>query len=370
MTEEKLLSERHRFKEDYMPYQLSSLQQNARRLFLDYVHKKNQYISIKKCPYCGDDSFTKISEVERRGLPSEIVICNSCDGCFKAKILNSQMNAYHYEKISYSLRGKEISEDIIKKLFENRVKSFAYPRYHFITHFIDLIPGRDTVVELGCNDGANLLPWFKNNFKVAGYDLDPRMVTFGRKKGLNLIHGDLIEFQSSRLKAKLIILSHVLEHVSDVNTMLQGLVETLQSDGYVFIEVPGLIFQGVRNSLSYFDVEHNYYFDMNSLTLLLKKHGFKIIYADQYIRIICTPEQNVSIPAGKGSPVSFRGMKAGLMKLLIEIMNFKSGKNYDLLKKGESNNVRTSVLKKLQSLYFVYFYSSIVKHMEKNEGRK
>lgn len=366
MITEQLLGTRYRYKEGHIPYGLTQSQKDARILFLDEIHKKNRYIFITKCPYCGNNNFTKISEIDARGLPSDIVICDSCSGCFKLTILDSEANRYHYENISYVLRGKELSDNAIEKLFWNRVRLFAYPRYYFISNFIDLKPNNDLITEFGCNDGANLFPWHKERFIVLGIELDSKMVEFGQGKELNLIYGDLLNYNFVNKKPKLIILSHFLEHVIDVNVVLNRLFEVLQPEGYLFIEVPNIKGQGLGNPLNYFDVEHNYYFDLRSLTGLLKKHSFKILYSDEYTRLLCTPAQNESASGSKTVPRSLDKVKAYLVKMVIDKLDSKDEKLYDLLKKAEASNLKIKILNKLQSLYFKYHYSSIIKAEQKN----
>lgn len=366
MITEKLLSERYRFKEDYVPYQLLQSQKDARKLFLDNIHKKNEYVIMTECPYCNNNSFIKISEIERRWLPSEIVICKSCDGCFKLNVMSLRANEYHYEKISYILRGKEISDDAIEMLFWKRVKSYAYPRFNFILSFIELKPERDLVAEFGCNDGANLYPWHERGFNALGIELDNEMVEFGKRKGLNLIYGDLLDYNFSEKNPGLIILSHVLEHVRDCNGVLEKLHEVLKPDGCLFIEVPGIKSHGLRNPLLYFDVEHNYYFDLNSLSKLLKRHAFKLIYADEYVRVLCTPNQEKSIiKASKKVPVSLKRIIASVLKKFVDVLSFKREDLYDLLKKGEGNSFRIRILNKIQAMYFHYYYSYICVSNEK-----
>lgn len=361
MITERLLSNHSRFNRDYIPNQMLPAQREARELFLSEIHDKEKYIRITECPSCGKDNFTKISGIERRYLPVEIVICDFCDFCFKSLVLNPEANKYHYSKISYTLRGKDNTETAKEKLFEERVKLFAYPRYYFITNFLKLKPDEDLIVELGCNDGANLFPWYENGFNVFGIDLDPEIVEFGKKIGLNLIYENSLTYDFGQRKPKLIILSHFLEHVEDVNKVLQRLYEVLMPDGFLFIEVPGIRSHGLRNPQMYFDIEHNYYFDLGSIERLLKKYLFKVICADEYIRVLCTPEQNKYIPVSRDEHLSVNKIKAGFLKKFIDMMNLQERRLYDLLKEGESNSFKSKVLSKLQALYFHYYYLQFCK---------
>ena len=354
---EKLLNEHYRFREDFIPSHLTSSQRDARRHYLEEIHRKGRYSVITQCPYCGHGNFTKISEIDARALPSSIVVCDLCGGCFKNEIMSSDGNRYHYEHISYLLRGKSISTDAIESTFAERVKKFAYPRYHFISHFIDLDPRDDVIAEFGCNDGANLFPWHEKRFTTIGVELDSKMVEFGKKIGIDIVCGDFSSFSLAR-KPKLIILSHVLEHVSDINAVVARLGEILAPDGFLFIEVPGLRVQAVGDALRYFDVEHNYNFDFSSLKILLERCGFKLIYGDEYARLLCTPSRNNFTVTRGRMPVSAHKIKAAFLKKCIESLSGNSRKIYDVLKESAHRSLKTRLLGKMYMLYFGCYYSS------------
>lgn len=359
MITEHLLSNRYRFSEDNIPAELSDSQRNARELFLMEIHNKRRYIYVETCPFCGHRSFKKISEIEKRGLPSNVVICELCDGCFKSEIMDPEANRLHYESISYLLRGKRLDNDFMEGLFEKRVKEFAWPRYHFLAHFLNLRPGRDLIAEFGCNDGANLMPWKDEGFDVIGIDMDPNVVGLGRKKGLELVHGDLMQHDFARRRPSLIILSHVLEHVSDVNATLDRLTSVIDPDGYLFIESPGIRVHGLRDPLSYFDIEHNYNFDLGSLCRLFASRSLRVLYGDEHVRVICTPSAFAKLAIRKGGSASFSGAIAATCRKCVSFVSPKNWKLLELLIAGENNDLRMVLLSKLQTLYSRCYYRSV-----------
>lgn len=339
MVKEMLLGGGYRFDAGSFPASLSASQKDARQLFLDEIHAKGRYLPVDKCPFCGASNFVKISERDARGLPSEIVICDSCGGCFKSKILAPEANRYHYENISYILRGKDRSPEAVEKLFNRRVKDFAYPRYSFIRHFVKLEPGKDLIVEFGCGDGANLVPWKKDGFRVLGIDFDPGMVEFGRGKGLDLVVSDFMTYDFAGRRPRLVILSHLLEHAADVNAVLKRIYSVLDPHGYLFIEVPGIRGQGLGKPLFSFDVEHNFYFELKSLSGALGRNLFGMVYGDEYIRVLCRPAPAATMDFSRGNEA---GPKA-----------------LDLLKEAEAGSIRTRLLNKFNGAYFKFYYSML-----------
>jgi len=365
---EKLLGPGYKFLTERVPDALTREQKQARQVFLGEIDSKGGYIQVDSCPYCGAKEFTKISEADGKGLPAEIVICDSCGGCFKSKILDPEANRFHYEKISYMLRGKYPSKQAIEKLFAQRVIEFGYPRYYFIRHIVDLKAGRDMIMELGCGDGANLLPWKDNGFQVAGIEFNSKMEEFGENNGLKILSGDFMDMDLGKMKPRLIILSHFLEHVSDINAVLKKIYGMLAPEGYLFIEVPGIRGQGLGKPLNSFDVEHNYYFDLKALSGVLEKHSFRIAYSDEYIRMVCGAGIGTSAKAPQTIPFSIKGLIAGIAKVLIKAADPGISFLEATLREGERNSLRIKVLNRLQAVYFKNYYDSMISG-EKNGKR-
>ena len=301
--------------------------------YLSEFHKPENYIVIKKCPYCDFDSFMNIAYVDRHGLPCNIVICNACNGCFKSSILTPEVDRRFYEHLSYLLRGKSLSETDMEKLFWERVANLAWPRFYFISYFLKLNPQEDSVYELGCNDGANLFPWHEQGFETVGIEIDPRMAEFGRKKGLNIICDNFFNFKSVVKKPKLIILSHVLEHVDDIKACLQYLREIISPTGYIFIEVPGIKSQGFGNMSNYFDIEHNFNFDLRSLSEMVKKYSLSVLYGDEYICLLCTPSKK-NLINGQFNFFDIAQWKALFFKACIRRIDENPKNLYSFLKEG------------------------------------
>jgi hypothetical protein len=65
-----------------VPGSLSAGQKSAREEFLEEIDSKELYIPLERCPYCGNETCTQISETDARGLPCDIAVCDACGGCF------------------------------------------------------------------------------------------------------------------------------------------------------------------------------------------------------------------------------------------------------------------------------------------------
>src|SRR5262249_53528264 len=74
-----------------------------------------------------------------------------------------------------------------------------------------------------------------------------------------------------------VVMSHVLEHIEDVNAEMRGLCTILKPRGTLFIEVPN----GSGHHLLPFDdnISHIHFFSPTSLARLLAAHGITIVAA-------------------------------------------------------------------------------------------
>jgi hypothetical protein len=110
------------------------------------------------------------------------------------------------------------------------------------------------------------------------------------------------------------------------------------SKGKVFIEVPGARVHGIRKPLSGFDVEHNYYFDLGSLSGVLEKNGFSKDYGDEFIRVMCS--STCARPAAFPAKPGYRRLG-------------------DIMRDAEEGRLRIKLLDKFNNVYYRLRYAAI-----------
>lgn len=345
---EKILSSRYLFDEDRIPDGFTETQALARKVFLEEIHKKNRYVHREGCPFCGGTKATRVSQVKRWALPADIVICDRCDGCFQRSVLDREAARRYYEEISPALGGKGVSDDEMRQLSSKRAGLFGYSRYDLISHFIKLDPEKDLIMELGCGDGSNLVPWKDHGYHTVGMDLDRRAVESPRGRELGLVYGDSFGPMISKFgRAGLVILSHALGYVDDVDALLKLLYEVIRPNGYIFIETPSVRYWNLYDLL----VEYNYYFDLGSLDGIMERNGFKKIYANEYIHAIYTPRDNNAPAANPSMPFSLPAVKASLANKLIDIVHLRNERLHDVLNKRETGDIKVRIADRLQRIY-------------------
>ena len=112
----------------------------------------------------------------------------------------------------------------------------------YIKEVIGHIP--DKVLEVGCGEGGNLLPFAEASCRVMGVDIDATRIeqarTFfaQRHQQGQFIATDIFQLKDKATNFPLILLHDVIEHIRDKERFFSGLQEHLSADGAVFVGFP------------------------------------------------------------------------------------------------------------------------------------
>ena len=255
--------------------------------------KNLKTVSYESCPQCGHNEASTVSEVDRTGFFCDTVICNNCELVFNDSYLSDENNYYK------ELWGKD-RWGVAEKSFINRTNpdAFSWKRFAYVLSKIEeKFYKIKSVMEIGCGDGCNLFPYHLAGKKVTGFDFDETYLSPGRKKGMNLINGN---FSDSNDKYDLIMLIHTFEHMQNLDEVVKNVFNTLNEEGYVYVEVPGIRnwnmtsknslicdgFMSSNNFLSYIQYQHNFHFDFEHLLTFWQRNGFQFVYGDEWARLI------------------------------------------------------------------------------------
>ena len=259
------------------------------------LRNKNFFCKIEKCPVCFSKNNIKISNTDRYGCYYPLVCCNQCSLLFsKLKIKEDKLSDYY----SHFANTIKINNNTAIKAFQSRtsLKYYSFDRFHWISRFINN-NYVNSVFEFGCSDGANLFPFFKNGSNVLGVDFNEIRVNAGKNKGLNLISINSENETAIYLKKNkfdLIIVSHVIEHLTDIYSTMKMLLDNTKIDTYFFFETPGVdyVFDDAdfdkypkdKNLMGYLQFEHLYFFSEKYLNSLFKIFGLKKIKSNSLYR--------------------------------------------------------------------------------------
>jgi SAM-dependent methyltransferase len=240
--------------------------------------------ALSRCPGCeADEEPWLLSVVERMGLPHRTVLCGCCGLSYASPRMTPASLQRFYAGLYWRLEQHE-------KVFVDTPESFARGNAIFNATSA-FIPKGGVVVEPGCGTGHNLAPFHRAGYRVFGFDPDARCIAFAR----DVLHldarlGGLNEALAAGLRADLLILSHVIEHLPDPPAVLRLTKEALNPAGVLYVEVPGLrnledpSYSG--DLLSYLQIAHLYNFTRRPLTTMIENAGFNVAMADETARVV------------------------------------------------------------------------------------
>lgn len=142
---------------------------------------------------------------------------------------------------------------------------------------------KGTLLDVGCGIGTFLYLARENGWETRGIDPSKSGSTFAQEiHKLDVQCGDIFDADLPESHFDVVTLYHVLEHISDLNPFLSELRRILKSKtGTLVIEVPNggsLQSRLQKSDWPYVHPQdHLYYFSVNSIGKLLRKHGFRDI---------------------------------------------------------------------------------------------
>lgn len=126
--------------------------------------------------------------------------------------------------------------------FEEQVRTARKYYIPYINKHIGVIP--DKVLEVGCGEGGNLLPFAELGCDVTGVDMaisrieQARSFFAVRKRKGTFIPANIFQLEELHQLFPLIIVHDVIEHIEDKEQFLSDLRKFLTPDGVIFIGFP------------------------------------------------------------------------------------------------------------------------------------
>ncbi len=132
-----------------------------------------------------------------------------------------------------------------RKYFQEQVHTTSKYVIPFIRE-VFAINEQTSVIEIGCGEGGNLKPFLDMGCHVTGIDISPRKIELAHtfldnpdyENRLRLIAEDIYKNQDTALKADLIIMRDVIEHIIDQERFMDFLKQFLIPGGKVFFAFP------------------------------------------------------------------------------------------------------------------------------------
>jgi SAM-dependent methyltransferase len=228
--------------------------------------------AVDKCPLCQNPDYKFFYYTIVQSIPCFLVRCSLCSFVFLARRILGDRSEYFYNNIYRE--DRDINN--VEQVYERGVRRGSGLKKFLREKNIEV--SNSSIGEFGCGYGGLLGALREDGAEVMGYDIDQIAVDFGRTKGLDLFHAD--EWLGHTKRFDLIVLSHVVEHIYDLDHFVESVKKRIKPDGIIFIEVPGIQSPKVKSRKYSAQVGHLHYFDKVTLTMLMERHGFRCLYVD------------------------------------------------------------------------------------------
>jgi SAM-dependent methyltransferase len=133
------------------------------------------------------------------------------------------------------------------------------------------------VLEIGPGPGTFANEWLKENRKSTYYAIETDVSLHENLKKQGIILIDENDIKDYNNNFDIIVISHVLEHVSNPLEFLNSFLFLLQDNGYLFIEVPCKDWEHKD-----IDEPHLLFFDKKPMIKLAKKLKTEIVYLEYF----------------------------------------------------------------------------------------
>jgi 2-polyprenyl-3-methyl-5-hydroxy-6-metoxy-1,4-benzoquinol methylase len=142
------------------------------------------------------------------------------------------------------------------------------------------------LLDIGCGTGEFLTAAKATGIRCSGIEPSNHAATVATSRGHTVWHGSIEDVPAQPSSVEAAHCSHVLEHVPDAHRFLERLANLLVPGAPVYLEVP-LQFDGIldrlqklrwkRMQFTVHSIHHHFFFTPDSLTRLLREHGFEIM---------------------------------------------------------------------------------------------
>lgn len=238
---------------------------------------------------CGKEADAEdvlLAEKDMWGVPLETIVCKAC-GLIRSRTIfePGAMQAFYeqeYKSIYYNSTAPN------ERLFNGQRQRGA--GFLALLQAQQLLAEVERVFDCGCGMGGTLFPFKAQGKQVSGCDFGTAFITYGQDKGLDLYHGSLDIQKTPPNSQDLVILAHVMEHFSDIETELQSVIALVAPGKFLLVEVPGLYANDPYKNYPAWHLQKGHvvnFFYKDFLHNFFSGLGLEVVYGDERCTFIC-----------------------------------------------------------------------------------
>jgi len=231
------------------------------------------------CAVCDSPRNSLFLKKERSGVTFNLVQCAECGLVYVNPRLED--SRYHdvyegdwYPNFDFNQHIKEIEE----------TKEFYKERYERRLSDVERFVRGGRILDVGCQLGFFLDIARRRGWQTFGVEMATKSVQYGRTVlGLAVSQGQLTDTSFENNFFDAVSLQHVLEHVPNIHEFLAELHRILRPGGCLLVEVPNIESREFQKYGVQWGIikpeQHLYYFSRHTLSKILNRFGFKIVFA-------------------------------------------------------------------------------------------
>lgn len=265
------------------------------------IHEYSKFgLEDRDCVLCGRHDYSLVSQCDRFGFGLSKAICNNCGVVQTNPRLKPEFHSVFYKDMYRPLYKGGKSRVNYEKMTLKQGRRGKQIVGFLKTQMRNTDFSKYALVEIGCSNGG-VLDAMRPHFREAwGCDLDEEAIDWGRE---NLDLDLTVAAMPEKLKPKgprLVMFSHVLEHVYDPLETLRQVRSLVTGDDLLYVGVPGinLVHDGAYgHDLSvYFHIGHVTDFSQGTFNVLAARAGFETLYVDETIEAIMRKSDSKELP--------------------------------------------------------------------------
>ena len=246
--------------------------------------KAPDMILMDTCPVCGSDLIENYIETNLTNFffpvseeiihkvkkePFTLNICMQCSHIFQTNIEKDLLNLIYKEFYNHYNLDTSIEFQLV---YRDRT-------INFLKNVISAGENQKAL-DIGCGEGTYFKEFRKMGFDCYGIEPSPKSEIAKQKNPDAIISNDFFNNFDTNIfgtSFDVIMMNWVLEHIEDIEDFFGKLKAYIKKGTKLFIQVPDLDYYIEHNMPLFYVHEHINYFSAQTLCLLLKRKGFKIL---------------------------------------------------------------------------------------------
>lgn len=230
-----------------------------------------------KCILCENSKFSKLTKKVRDSDQFNIIQCRNCKNIQINPIPTINDNKKFYDQ-NRQIKNIKMNYNIV----ELRKKSEDDTKRR-VTFFKKNIKKEKKILEIGSGNGFFLEGLKKEKYNVSGCEISKERLIHLKKLKNTTVYNHDFNFKVSELEGKfdIVVLFHVLEHISNPKKFLENVRGVLKGKGKIIVEVPNSddhqLTLNENYNQWYWQRAHVNYYHPKTLSEILTKSKFKKI---------------------------------------------------------------------------------------------